>query len=109
MSLGNELTPTQVRNQPLVYWPVRNDTRSTYYTLIMVDPDAYSRMNPTQREVKHWLVGNILGNDISTGETIAEYLGSAPPNGSDYHRYVFLLYQQQSPVIYTREPRSSNT
>lgn len=72
----------------------------------MIDPDAPSRRDPNISEVKHWLVGNILGNDVRTGEVIAEYLGSKPPQDTEYHRYVFLVYQQPGIIDYSREPRS---
>jgi phosphatidylethanolamine-binding protein (PEBP) family uncharacterized protein len=42
----------------------------------MTDPDAPSRENPEYREWHHFLVGNIKGNDISTGEVLSQYVGS---------------------------------
>ena len=30
-------------------------------------------------EILHWLVVNIPNNDIGSGETISEYIGSGPP------------------------------
>lgn len=74
--LGNILTPTQVKEQPKIEYDANpND----FYTLLMTDPDAPSRMEPTLREFRHWLVVNIPGNDIENGETVIEYIGSGPP------------------------------
>ncbi|XP_034112387.1 protein D2 [Drosophila albomicans] len=88
---GVELTPTQVKDQPLVEWSADpND----FYTLVMTDPDAPSRADPKFREFKHWVLVNIAGNDVSTGEALAEYIGSGPPKDTGLHRYVFLLYKQ---------------
>ena len=58
------------------------------------DPDAPSREDPKFGEVRHWLVVNISGNDLSTGETKWQYIGSGPPSGSGLHRYIFLLFKQ---------------
>lgn len=48
VDLGNELTPTAVKDVPKVEW---NADASTLYTLCMTDPDAPSRQEPTYREV----------------------------------------------------------
>lgn len=95
VDLGNELTPTEVINIPTVEWDA--DPQS-YYTLAMVDPDAPSREVPTYREIEHWLVVNILGSDISTGQIIAEYTGSKPPEGSGLHRYATFVYKQPNEI-----------
>lgn len=49
--------------------------------LLNSDPDAPSRADPKFREWHHWLVGNIPGNDIKSGEVLSEYVGSGPPQG----------------------------
>ncbi|KAG4923003.1 hypothetical protein JHK84_051860 [Glycine max] len=54
-----ELKPFQIINQPRV--EVGGDDFRTFYTLVMVDPDAPSPGNPNQREYLHWLVTNIPG------------------------------------------------
>ena len=93
MNLGAPLTPTQVKDIPIeVTWPAED---GVLYTLIMTDPDAPTRENPTLGEVKHWLVVNIPGSDLSQGEEIAAYRGSGPPKGTGLHRYIFLAYKQQ--------------
>lgn len=106
VSLGNELTPTQVINAPTVSWPVYNHT--AIYTLIMIDPDVPSRGNRSMGESKVWLVGNIQRNNVATGETIVEYISPAPSNGSWHHRYVFLAYLQPNRIDYSLEPIISN-
>lgn len=108
VNMGFELTPTQVWNRPNVSWPVYANSSGTYYTLIMTDPDAPSRADPSLGEVKHWIVGNIRGNDITTGQTIADYIGSAPPIMTGHHRYVFLAYLQPALINYSQERYSSN-
>uniref|UniRef100_A0A8D8AUJ0 Phosphatidylethanolamine-binding protein homolog F40A3.3 n=1 Tax=Culex pipiens TaxID=7175 RepID=A0A8D8AUJ0_CULPI len=104
-SLGNELTPTQVKDQPTVSWEA--DPKSLY-TLILTDPDAPSRANPKMREWRHWIVINIPGEDVASGEPVAEYISSAPPQGSGLHRYAFLVYKQPSGRIEFEEPRLNN-
>ena len=77
-------------------WPTED---GAYYTLVMIDPDAPSRKDPSFGECKHWLVMNIPGSvysepDVSKGETLSTYKGSGPPKDTGYHRYVFLVYKQ---------------
>ncbi|XP_070490205.1 protein D3-like [Chironomus tepperi] len=91
LEIGSELTPTQVKDQPNVEYEGDNDA---FYTLLLTDPDAPSRTDPKVREVRHWLVVNIPGNKVSEGETKWSYIGSGPPQGSNLHRYVFLLFKQ---------------
>jgi len=92
VKLGNELTPTQVKDIPMVVkWPTEDNS---LYTLCMTDPDAPSRNSPKYREWHHWLVVNIPGNDVARGDVLSEYVGSGPPKGTGLHRYVFLVYKQ---------------
>ncbi|KHJ93726.1 phosphatidylethanolamine-binding protein [Oesophagostomum dentatum] len=90
-SLGNVLTPTQVKNPPKLTW----DTEpGALYTVILTDPDAPSRKEATYREWHHWLIVNVPENDIAKGDVLSEYIGSGPPKGTGLHRYVFLVYKQ---------------
>lgn len=91
VELGNELTPTQVKDIPNVTYKADDNA---FYTLIMTDPDAPSRQNPKFREWRHWTVVNIPGNNVADGETLFEYIGAGPPQDTGLHRYVFLLYKQ---------------
>ena len=54
------------------------------------DPDAPSRVDPSWREWRHWLVGNIPGTEVSKGEVLSEYIGAGPPKDTGLHRYIFL-------------------
>lgn len=100
VNLGNELTPTKVKDIPEVHYDHED---GVLYTLVMTDPDV-SPQDPN-REVKHWIVGNIPGGSISQGEVLAEYVGSAPPQGTGLHRYVFLVYKQNQGAITFDETR----
>ncbi|XP_050307541.1 protein D2-like [Anthonomus grandis grandis] len=100
VEFGGELTPSQVIEQPQVTWEADSDK---YYTLSMVDPDAPSRDNPIYREINHWLVVNIKGNDLSTGETITAYVGSRPPKHSGLHRYIFIVFEHNEKIHVTDE------
>jgi phosphatidylethanolamine-binding protein (PEBP) family uncharacterized protein len=59
-----------------------------FYTLLMFDPDAVGGNKI------HWLIVNIINNDISTGNTIINYKGPNPPKDSGTHHYVFSLFRQ---------------
>ncbi|KAI3421408.1 CULLIN_2 domain-containing protein [Psidium guajava] len=47
-----ELKPSQVVNQPRIV--IGGDDLRTFYTLVMVDPDAPSPSDPNLREYLHW-------------------------------------------------------
>ncbi|XP_026740889.1 protein D2-like isoform X1 [Trichoplusia ni] len=101
---GNVLTPTQVKDQPTITWDASPDT---LYTVVMTDPDAPSRAEPTFREWHHWLVGNVPGTNVAAGDTLSQYVGSGPPQGTGLHRYVFLVYKQGRKLDFD-EPRLTN-
>nr|CAH0111979.1 unnamed protein product [Daphnia galeata] len=103
---GNELTPTQVQNEPIhIEWPVED---GAHYTLCMTDPDAPSRATPTFREWHHWLVVNIP-NDINEMILKKERRNwySELSHLFCLHRYVFLAYKQPGPLT-CDEPRLTN-
>ena len=100
--MGNELTPTSVKDEPKLEWPVED---GALYTLCMTDPDAPTKF----REVKHWLVVNIPGLDINNGQTLAEYIGSGPPKDTGLHRYIFLVYKQQTNIEISETPISNRS
>lgn len=95
--LGQVLTPTQVKQRPIIIsWDGLDPGK--LYTLILTDPDAPSRKEPLYREWHHFLVVNMKGNDISSGKVLSDYVGSGPPKGTGFHRYVWLVYQQDKPL-----------
>jgi len=105
VSLGNVLTPTQVKNIPQVKW---NAEQGSLYTLAMTDPDAPSRKDPKFREWHHWLVVNVPGCDVAHGKTLSEYVGAGPPEGTGLHRYVFLAYKQPAKLADNVRPHLTN-
>ncbi|XP_074062037.1 phosphatidylethanolamine-binding protein 1 [Macrotis lagotis] len=95
--LGQVLTPTQVKGRPVsIGW--QDCDPSKLYTLVLTDPDAPSRKDPKFREWHHFLVVNMKGNDISSGNVLSDYVGSGPPKGTGLHRYVWLVYEQKGPL-----------
>lgn len=71
----------------------------------MVDRDAPSRSVPILGEINHWLVGNIVGNNVTTGDVIAEYSGPTPPIGTGLHRYAVLVFKQTGKLNFAKEKR----
>lgn len=95
MSLGNELTPLQVKDAPSeVDFP---SEPGALYTILFTDPDAPSRAMPIYREILHWLVINVpSGAEIGKGQTVVPYVGSGPPEGLGLHRYVLTVFKQSA-------------
>ncbi|KAG5607642.1 hypothetical protein H5410_029134 [Solanum commersonii] len=88
---GCALRPSQVVNQPRV--DIGGDDLHTFYTLIMVDPDAPNPSNPNLREYLHWLVTDIPATTGATfGNEVVHYESPRPSMG--IHRYIFVLFQQ---------------
>ncbi|XP_055907095.1 protein D2-like [Eupeodes corollae] len=88
---GNNLTPTQVKDQPSLLWDA---DENSLYTILMTDPDVPEKI----KEAMHWLVVNIPGNKLSKGQCVMEYAGSGPPLGSGKHRYIFLVFKQTNEI-----------
>lgn len=108
VDLGNEVTPTQVKDQPTnITWAAEGS--GSLYTLIFADPDAPSRKEPARRSFLHWLVVNIPGADLAKGETFTEYIGAGAPKDTGLHRYVFLVFKQKSRLALTRAKTSNRS
>jgi hypothetical protein len=106
--------PIVTATEPFIQQPDPSTLASTFYTLMMVDPDARLRTvesysnsltlhNWHYRTAPrlHWLVSNHqhydsdgdgLG-DFRVGEVVEPYLHPRPAKGTGMHRYVFLLFQ----------------
>lgn len=56
----------------------------------------------------HWLVVNIPGEDISKGESLIDYIGARPLQGSGFHRYIFLIYKQPNGTMTFHEKHLKN-
>jgi hypothetical protein len=82
---GIFLTPTETHREPKIEYHAKPNS---LYTLIMHDPDAVGG------NLLHWVIVNIAGDDVNTGEELFEYKGPAPPKGSGTHKYIFLFFEQ---------------
>ncbi|KAG5237370.1 hypothetical protein OIU77_013707 [Salix suchowensis] len=88
---GCELKPSHVVSQPRV--DIGGEDLRTFYTLVMVDPDAPSPSNPNLREYLHWLVTDIPATTgASFGQEVVCYESPRPTAG--IHRFVFVLFRQ---------------
>ncbi len=83
LSLGDILTPEEFSTHLEVYWTFRADQ---LYSLVFYDLDA------PQGVFTHWLVINIPGENIDSGQTLIDYYAPHPPSG--IHRYFIEIYQQ---------------
>ncbi|XP_021829492.1 protein HEADING DATE 3A-like [Prunus avium] len=74
---GCELKPSQVVHQPRV--DTGGDDLRTFYTLVMVDPDAPSPSDPNLKEYLHWLVTDIPATTAASfGQEIVCYESPRP-------------------------------
>ncbi|XP_030762539.1 phosphatidylethanolamine-binding protein 1-like [Sitophilus oryzae] len=101
VDLGKELTPSQTKNPPSIYWEA---DKNSLYTLCMMDPDAPKSKESGPGGWNHWLVGNIPGNNIRQGQTLAEYMPTCPQKGSGPHRYTYMIYKQNRQINFN-QPR----
>lgn len=103
VDLGNELMPKDLKDEPLVIYGTNSNK---FYTLLMLDPDGFSREEPTLRNVLHWMIVNVPGSSAavkinSAPNSKVAYIPSGPPKDSGLHRYVFLLYAHEKVIDYS--------
>ncbi|KAK1314008.1 CEN-like protein 2 [Acorus calamus] len=89
---GREFFPSSVTLKPRV--EVNWGDMRTFFTLVMIDPDAPNPSDPHLREHLHWMVTDIPGaTDASFGREVMQYEVPNPSTG--IHRFVFALFRQK--------------
>ncbi|XP_048775686.2 phosphatidylethanolamine-binding protein 4-like isoform X2 [Ostrea edulis] len=98
---GATIDKVEAKEAPAVHF--EQVQPGTLYTLVMVDPDAPFRDSPTQKYWLHWLVTNIKGDNLISGnvlggDEIKQYNPPTPPKAKpgtpNPHRYLFYLLEQ---------------
>ncbi|CAH0386252.1 unnamed protein product [Bemisia tabaci] len=100
VNIGEELKPEVAENKPTLKWPVK---KGKFYCIIFIDPDNPSPKKPKWKSYQHWVLTNIHGLNVSSGEHISHYMGPTPRETLDgIHRYVFLIYEQDELTYFMR-------
>jgi hypothetical protein len=95
MQPGQSIPARQARQMPNnVHWPSNNNK---YYALMMIHPNPSN----TSCDFLHWLMINIKGDQMSTGQTLAQYVPPFPdanrPAGQQ--SYLVLVFEQPGYVV----------
>jgi len=90
---GNIIKPSEAAVQPEITWSSRDDD---IWCLVLTSLD--SNLSQEDTEYNHWMVANIKGSDISSGEEVFSYMQPFPPQGTGFHRFAFVLYKQEAPM-----------
>jgi len=71
------------------------------FVIVIVDPDAPSPQDPKNAQFRHFLGGGFVAKGPGHGlvlvnktAAITDFQKPGPPDGSDPHRYVFLLFKE---------------
>ncbi|RLV95247.1 Carboxypeptidase Y inhibitor [Spathaspora sp. JA1] len=120
VTLGNELSVSGTQHTPKIQLTLNSPTQdgkiesiteTDKFILVLTDPDAPSNSDHKWSEYLHWLVTDLqltTGSqakegeqishqiEVSQGRELVPYMGPGPPPKTGKHRYVFLLYKQDS-------------
>jgi phosphatidylethanolamine-binding protein (PEBP) family uncharacterized protein len=122
--LGNDIPVKAVSKRPTFTFhsltPTQTMKNSTF-TLVLTDPDAISRADPTMSEMCHWILTNLtlpadgaltpidtaiaLGTSKPKDGELMSYYPPAPPPKTGKHRYVFVLLEGDLESIEAPEER----
>ncbi|XP_057292192.1 39S ribosomal protein L38, mitochondrial-like [Hydractinia symbiolongicarpus] len=91
---GNIIEPKKLLQAPTSISYEAED--NSLYSLILSNLDGHPL--DSTKEIVHWMVCNIKGNDISNGETVYNYLPPLPWKGTGFHRVAFVLYEQEDAI-----------
>ncbi|XP_051769744.1 39S ribosomal protein L38, mitochondrial isoform X1 [Ctenopharyngodon idella] len=97
---GNHLTPSQAAKAPQIRFEAEENS---LWTLLLTSPDEH--LLDGEQEYLHWLVGNIPGNSVTSGEEICHYISPFPARGTGLHRYAYILFKQDGPVDFSADIR----
>ncbi|KAL0269498.1 UNVERIFIED_CONTAM: hypothetical protein PYX00_007207 [Menopon gallinae] len=106
---SKEFVKTEWQQVPLLQMESAKEDKT--YTVICIDPDAPN--HEKGEYYLHWLVSNVNGNDLRTGDlakakTITSYKGPGPVINTGLHRYIFLAFEEEKlnqNVVNDRERR----
>ncbi|KPP63245.1 39S ribosomal protein L38, mitochondrial-like [Scleropages formosus] len=99
---GNHITPTEALTAPRVTFEA---DKGSLWTLLLTSPDEHLQDN--EGEYVHWLVGNIPGNAVQSGEELCHYMPPFPVKGTGFHRFIFILFKQDKVINYEQHSRPS--
>ncbi|KAG9267472.1 39S ribosomal protein L38, mitochondrial [Astyanax mexicanus] len=99
---GNHLSPTQASVAPHISFEAEEDS---LWTLLLTSPDEH--LHDGEQEYVHWLVGNIPGGAVLSGQEICPYIAPFPAKGTGFQRYVFILFKQDVHVDFSSDVRPS--
>ncbi|XP_043941109.1 39S ribosomal protein L38, mitochondrial [Protopterus annectens] len=97
---GNVVTPSEAVSAPRVTFEAEE---GSLWTLLFTNPDGHLRDN--ESEYIHWLVGNIPGNMVESGDHLCRYFPPFPAKGTGYHRFIFILFKQDTKIDFKDEYR----
>ncbi|XP_035608838.1 39S ribosomal protein L38, mitochondrial-like [Oncorhynchus keta] len=97
---GNHLTPTEAAEAPQVSFEAEE---GSIWTLLLTSPDEH--LLDSEGEYVHWLVGNIPGGAVTSGEELCPYLAPIPAKGTGFHRYVYILFRQEETIDFHEDIR----
>jgi len=99
---GNVVQPAQLLSPPdnISY----NGDDDKLYSLILTNLDGHPL--ESDKELVHWMVGNISGNGVANGDTLVDYLPPVPWKGTGSHRLLFVLYEQERKITYGSNKKS---
>ncbi|XP_073723623.1 phosphatidylethanolamine-binding protein 4 isoform X1 [Misgurnus anguillicaudatus] len=102
---------SKVWGPPQVQLTGVNENRK--YTLLMVDPDAPSLMNPSLANWRHWVIVGIKGSGLVRGDIrgdeLSAYQPPTPPHGTGLHRYQFLVFEQPDGQTLSLTPKEKSS
>lgn len=100
---GNPLKVASTQKIPEISVVIRDFPSDPTYTLVLTDPDAPRRGDPTWSEFAHYIVTDLKLDsskpgepqilDVSKGTELIPYMGPGPPEKTGFHRYVFILFE----------------
>ncbi|KAH9515779.1 39S ribosomal protein L38, mitochondrial [Bulinus truncatus] len=100
---GNIIPASETSVKPSVFFESPDDN---LWSLLMTSPDG--NLEDSSKEILHWFIGNIPGNQIDKGETVCNYLQPFPPKGVGYLRYAFVLFKQKKKIDFKHVQRPEN-
>ncbi|XP_005102915.1 uncharacterized protein C56G2.4 [Aplysia californica] len=98
--------PVHVRTTPrveitLMNWLNRLGLDDKMFTLMMVDFGSIQDPPQMPAFIVHWLVTDIQGADVTSGNTVIPYFGSNPFTRDSARMYTFLLFEQSTGMLDT--------